>query len=325
MSTSQLFNFSNNGGASSNGQMFNFANGAATPSQSSNQYFSAMPGMSSPNTPGIPTGQSSSFTPMTNNSNRTTSVTPVLKDEGQVYVGGTMNPQFTSDFYGWLQSQMGQGVSPFNESSVLASSGQATQPGQLSAPLTQLLQQLQASFGSNASGSMGDMLATGAPVDQTPAWQAMKTEMGRTIQEQEANLKEQFNVGGGLVGSPYGTAAADYEAQTAKGMNTQLLTAQQQALEAARGRQLQAGALGGSLGQMLQGLDQSSIDRLYQEFIRTSPQYNPLIGNMQAMASLMPSITGKKDLMAQVGAGVNAAYGAMKTGVGAANASSGGG
>src|SRR6267154_4698254 len=46
----------------------------------------------------------------------------------------TFDPHFTSQFYSWLQQQMGGGATPFNLGTPLPGGG-STQPGQLSAGL----------------------------------------------------------------------------------------------------------------------------------------------------------------------------------------------
>ena len=203
----------------------------------------------------------------------------------QYYAGSTLDPNFTKDFFGWLQGQIGQGATPFNLSAVMPSDGSVTAPGTLTAPNNALIQSLMKSF---QTGPMADMLATGSPIDQTPAWQAMVDSMQRTIGENRANLKESFNAGGSLVGSPYGSAATDFESQTAKDLNAQLLGASTTAMEAAKSRQLQATGMEEGFGQYLQGLDQASIDRLLQEFIRTRPEYSPLLNSMYGAATTFP-------------------------------------
>jgi hypothetical protein len=121
--------------------------------------------------------------------------------------------------------------------------------------------------------------------------------MKRNTGENEANLKEQFNFGGGLASSPFGTAMTDFATQTNLDQNALLGQLQTSALESAQGRKLGAeeflgqGAEG--MAQFLQGLDQQSLDRIYQEFIRTSPQYNPLLG-YQGQAALTFPPTNQK-------------------------------
>lgn len=45
-----------------------------------------------------------------------------------------------------------------------------------------------------------------------------------------------------------------------------------------------------SLGQQYQGLDQAAINRQYQEYLRTSPEYSPLLPNYAAAANTFPGV-----------------------------------
>ena len=209
----------------------------------------------------------------------------------------TLYPGFTNQFYNWLQSQMGQGATPFNLSAVLPSSGQATTPGSLTAPLTDINQMLEQFYktgtgGPAGTGTMQSMAQTGNPTDVGPAWQAMIDAQQRNIAQQGANLREQFAFGGDLKSSPFGQAATDFYSQTAKDQNAMLAQMQQQASEAAAGRKLTAGEdllTGGTgFGGMLQGLDQQSIQNMLAEFIRTRPEYSPLLGAEGGAATTFP-------------------------------------
>lgn len=215
------------------------------------------------------------------------------------YTTPTYDPMFTGQFYNYLTQQLGQGTTPFNLSSQLPTSGQATQPGQLTAPMNDLMQQLMQFYSggqSNIPGAsqMTQMAQTGNPIDQTPAWQAMIEAQGRNTEQNAANLREQFAFGGNLKSSPFGNAMTDYYSQTAKDQNALLGQMTAQAGESAQGRELQAqnnifsGAQG--FGSELQGLDQNSINAMYQEFIRTQPEYNPMMQMMAGGATASPSI-----------------------------------
>lgn len=208
-------------------------------------------------------------------------------------------PNLTTDFFNFLKGNVGQGATPFNLSAALPSGG-VTAPGQLSAPINPVLQQLADFYGGGETsipgvGTMQELSKTGAPIDQLPAWQAMIEAQQRNIQQNEAGMREQFASMGNLRGSPYGQAEADYRMQTAKDQNAALLNATAQAQEAAQGRRLSAsGALMNgpagvaSLGEMLQGFDQASIDRLLQEFIRTRPEYSPYLNLLYGAATTFP-------------------------------------
>lgn len=227
---------------------------------------------------------------------------------GDFSVQQPIDPNLTGNLFGYLNSQIGKGVTPFDLSAILPSSGDTTQAGTLTAPNNALIQMLQQFFQTGKGGGPGgDFLSQlaqgGAPgagnqtlqniaqngINAVPTWQTMVDAMQRQIQEGSTNLKEAFNVGGGLVGSPYGTALTDYTTQSNKDLNSILAQLEFQGINTQVGA---AQTLGGEqqgaaqflqgqnqdFAKYLQGLDQSSIDRLLNEFIRTSPQYNPLLG-----------------------------------------------
>jgi hypothetical protein len=196
-------------------------------------------------------------------------------------------PDFTQAFYNYLMTQMGKGATPFNLSAALPSSGQATTPGSLTAPLTDINQMLEQFYktgtgGPAGTGTLQEMSKTGAPTDVGPAWQAMLDAQQRNIGQNAANLREQFAFGGDLKSSPFGQSMTDFYGQTAKDQNALLAQMQQQASEAAAGRRMTAGedlTKGGTgFGEMLQGLDQQSIQNMLAEFVRTRPEYSPLLG-----------------------------------------------
>lgn len=220
----------------------------------------------------------------------------------------TVSPYYqglSSSFANWLLSQEGQGATPFNMSQIMPSSGQETQPGQLSADLTPLLQQLADFFTGQSGGqsavpglsSLNELATTGDPVTALPAWQAAVGAAKQNNQQQAAQLREQFAGSGTVNSSAYGTAAANFSEQTAKDQNAQLLSAQQSALESAQGRKLTASTtlLSGAqqLGQLFQGMDQAAIDRTLQEFIRTRPEYSPLLPFLQQLTTMFGPTTGK--------------------------------
>lgn len=215
----------------------------------------------------------------------------------------SMSPRFTQDFYSWLSQQMGTGATPFNLQSSLPSSGGATQAGDLSAPLNDILSRLRDFYaGKGSSGmpgldTMKSMSDTGMPVDAMPAWQAMVEAMKRNIDRGAADLREQFAFSGNLASSPFGNAAVDYYTQAGKDQNALLGQMSLSAMESARGRQASASeslmGQGGQLGEFLQGLDQDSIDRLLAEFVRTRPEYGPLINAMFGAATTFPPVVNQ--------------------------------
>lgn len=206
-------------------------------------------------------------------------------------------PQFTGQFANMLASQLGKGATPFDLSALLPSSGSATTPGALSAPLTQLLQQLQQFYSTGKGGPAGtdtlqSMSQTGNPTDATPAWNAMVAAEQKNTDRNASNLREQFASAGDLQSSPFANAITDFYNQNTLNQNAQLTTAEQAAQEAAAGRKLSAssdlvsGATG--LGTNLQSMDQQAIQNMLAEFIRTSPDYSPLLGAQGGLATTFP-------------------------------------
>ena len=279
-------------------QMFNFSSNQYGTSPFPNMFASGSgAGFTMNNIPGIPTNQGSQVTPTTLSKSPTPQngvfgqSGPAPSANSQYYAGQPLDPQLTNTLFNWLQEQIGTGLQAFDWSSILPSTGQATEAGQLTAQNNPLLQQLMQSF---QSGNMASMANTGNPIDQTPAWNAMVQSMQQNIQRNQANLKEQFNVGGNLAGSPYGDAMQNYLQGVTSTQNAQLLGAQTSALESAANRQLQATSMEGQLGQTLQNLDQASIDRMYQEFQRTQPQNNPMLQYIMQAATTFPQYLQKK-------------------------------
>lgn len=197
----------------------------------------------------------------------------VGKLPGASYSGRTLDPTLTNTFDQWLMSQMGTGMHPFDLSAIMPSTGQATTPGTLTAPENPILQQLQEFYKTGQGGPLPGVL---------PMWQAEMQQMNIPIQQQLANIKEQFGARGALGSSEMAQALAQFGSQTAADENALLTQATQQALPGME-----------QFGMGLQQLDQQSIDALYQEFQRTQPQNNPLLGYEAGMASLFPPIYGK--------------------------------
>jgi hypothetical protein len=222
---------------------------------------------------------------------------------GNYYGAPTVDPLFTQGYAGYLSSQLGTGISPYNLSAFLPSTGGMSGPGQVAAPLTPELQQLAQFFQTGQGGSPGmqsieQMAQTGDPTDMTPAWQAMVKSETQNTNEQLNNLKEQFGGMGLSDSTTLGTAAGDFATQTALGQNAQLTAAEAQAQEAAAGRQMGASEFltSGSqqMGQFLQGLDQQSISNLMNEYFMTQPQNNPLLSLESQFATAFPPIYGSK-------------------------------
>lgn len=265
-----------------------------------------VPSQSTPIPPGQVTGQgvSSGGTPQG-------PLNPVGQPGGVKNVGSgaaTVNPlypQFTQEFYNYLMTQMGKGATPFNLSAALPSGGSTT-PGSLTAPLNNIDQMLQQFYSTGSGGPAGtgtlqSMSNTGNPTDVGPAWQAMIAAENQNTQNNAANLREQFAFGGDLKSSPFGSAMQQFYNQNTLNQNAQLTQAEQQAQEAASGRQITAaqdltqGATG--FGGTLQSLDQQSIDNMLAEFIRTNPMYSPLLSQMGGAATTFaPTSVGSTGL-----------------------------
>lgn len=241
----------------------------------SNQYGGGWPTMATPgagsyNVP--PSGPYAAQTPS------------IQGTQGGYYTGTTYDPSLTGSLFGYLGGQVGQGL--------------PTYPGQLTAAPNQLYGQLGNLLTGGQSNlpygqQMLQMAQTGNPTDVGPAWEAMKAAEQQNIQQNLAQLKEQFAAGGNLVGTPYGSSVSDYESQTTLGQNAILTQAQQQAAEAAAGRQLSAQQMltGAdlSLGGQLQNISQMGATNAYNEWLRTQPQYNPLLGQAYGAATTFPS------------------------------------
>lgn len=262
----------------------------------SNQFTPSMPSIPAGNAPGtVP--QSGSTMP---------SSTPATY--GLNYLGhGFFNeqpisPQLQNNFGNYLMQNLGKGATPFDLSALFPSSGQAGSQGQLSAPLTQLLTQLQGLFSGQISpsqgGPMGGAFGTLSNVAQNgisavPTWQSMVDAMQRQIGQGANNLREQFASMGALAGSPFGQAMTDYQTQSNKDLNSQLAQLQYQGIQDQLAAASGLMSSSDSLGQFIQGLDQGSIDRLYNEFLRTQPEYNPLLGMTAGLATTFQPILTK--------------------------------
>lgn len=214
----------------------------------------------------------------------------------------TLYPGYTNEYYNWLAQQVGSGVQPFNLSTLLPSTGTATTPGQVNAPLTPLLQQLQQFYSTGTGGPAGSAgllqtAQTGNPTDVGPTWDAIVKAQQQNISQNEAQIREQFASLGNLNGSPFGTALTNFGEQTTLDQNSLLAQMQQQASEAAAGRQMSAqttlnqGATG--LGTGLQTLDQNAIQNLIAQFQNAAPQNNPLLKYLSDASTATTPFSGQ--------------------------------
>jgi hypothetical protein len=177
--------------------------------------------------------------------------------------------------YSWLQSQIGQGMPAY--------------PGQLTAPVDPTISQI----------ASNDYALTD--------FDAVQAAMQHSIQEGQASLTGQFAFAGGLAGSPFGTATADYQNQAA--LNLQSVLAQME--EQAAPTRLAA-------AQSEQSQNQLTLTNAYQEWLRQQPQYNPLLnleyGAANTFAPIYSSSYGTGGLSALLSA--LPAIGGMSTGGG---------
>lgn len=285
-------------GGGGNGSPFNLGTNYRLPlNAGSNQFMSSMPSMPASNAPGVvpPSGS-------------TVPSSDYPANYGLNYLGHgffseqPISPQLQNNFGNFLMQRLGKGATPFDLSALLPSSGQATGQGQMSAPLTQLLTQLQGLFSGqlnpSQAGPMGGAFGTLSNVAQhgisaVPTWQTMVDAMQRQIGQGANNLREQFASMGALAGSPFGTAMSDYQTQSNKDLNSQLAQMQYQGIQDQLAAASGLTSSGNELGQFIQGLDQASIDRLYNEFLRTQPEYNPLLGMTAGLATTFQPILTK--------------------------------
>jgi hypothetical protein len=200
----------------------------------------------------------------------------------------TMFPQLTQALGNELLGQVGQGVSPFNLSTQLPFGG-TTQPGQLTAQANPLLQSLMSAYQggqTNIPGFSALSQIANQGISALPEWQSMIQAQGQNIAQTQGNLQEQLGQTGNLAGTPYGNTMANFGAQTAAQQNALLGQLQQQNILQGQipvAETLMGGAQ--QMGQYGQALNQQAIQNMLNEFIRTSPQYNPLLQAQYGMAT----------------------------------------
>ncbi len=186
----------------------------------------------------------------------------------------TMDPALTNTMLGYLGGNIGQGLPAFNQSVNLPSGGH-TQPGQLSAPMNPVMQQLM-DFMTGKSGP-------GALPGVLPMWQSEMAAMQGPIEQNMANLREQFGSQGALGSSEMGTAMQDYMSQTSADEMALLTSATQASLPQMA-----------SVGMDIQGIDQSAIGRAYNQFQTDLPQNSPLLPYEMNAAQMTPGASYQK-------------------------------
>lgn len=241
-----------------------------------------------------------------------------------------LSPSLSQSYLEWLGTQIGSGLPQFEGNVNLPTGGQS-QPGQLTAPENSTLQALQQFFAGGTSSNpalngLSQMATTGDPINVGPEWQAMVAAMQQPIQQGAASLQEQFANAGAGESSVYGNSLANYynqaNAQEQSLLGTLSTNAQQQAVQ----NQLtaQQGILGAdqTTSQYLQGLDQSSINNLIQNYYATLPQYNPLNSEEYGASTTFPpyvsSQYGTSGLAPALGAAASLAGSFNSTGTGSA-------
>jgi hypothetical protein len=225
---------------------------------------------------------------------------PAAKDSSKnigsgIVATGLQYPGLSQNLAYWLNSQIGQGMSPFNLSTPLPTGGM-TQPGQLTAGLNPLLQQLMQFFQTGQGGNMPGLsnlsnIANNG-VSALPEWQSMIAAQQQNIGQNQAQLKEQFAGMGDLAGSPFGNAESNFMQQTTLDQNALLGQLQQSNIQNIQMPAIQSlfqGSQGMASG--LQNLDQQAIQNMYQEFQRIAPQNNPALQMEGAFGSLYPPTT----------------------------------
>lgn len=139
-----------------------------------------------------------------------------------------------------LQSMAGGNFGPYGSGLQGYGNNQALQryaAGQFTDPASQML--LSNQLGNNQYlNSIAQN--QGNPIDQLPAWDAMRAAQQRNIDEGAAQLAEQFNVSGNRFSTTFGTAAADYMNQAKLNQNALLGQMTANALDSAQGRYLGA-------------------------------------------------------------------------------------
>ena len=158
------------------------------------------------------------------------------------------------------------------------------------------------------------MLESGMPIDQLPAWQAMIEAQRGNVARGGRDIQEAFGAGGAFFSSGSADTLTNYYNQVSRDQNALLGKMTAEAQEAAKMRQYGTGlgvaelatGLGenaanrrflasniantmySQLGQIFQGMDQAAIDRTLNEFIRTRPEYGPLLQYILALSTVFP-------------------------------------
>lgn len=246
-----------------------------------------------------------------------------MSSEGQLAAG---MPQLLHDLDNFMR---GNGPSQGFQATL---SDAATSGLHATLPMS-LVKAQEGTLGAPTPEVLNEAMRTGLPVDQIDAWQHAIQAQQRNIDQNATNLREQFAFRGNLASSPFGQAMTDFYGQTAKDQNALLADMVRQSSESAAGRRVDAGkavldanlgtaglgleagrmqlsneqlaaqnklassqfmtSMQAQIGQLFAGMDQSSINATLQEFIRTNPDYSPLLNMMFGMATTFPPLVNE--------------------------------
>lgn len=220
-----------------------------------------------------------------------------------------LDPGLTTQLASFLSGHVGTGATPFNLSTALPFGG-TTAPGELNAPANPLLQNLMNLYSGKASSIPGaSTLSTIANqgISALPEWQAMVQAMGSNIAQGQAGIAEQLGSTGNLAGTPYGNALANFNAQVTTGQNALLGQLQQQNILEGQIPVAEGLLSGGQqFGQYAQALNQQAIQNKWNEFIRTQPEYSPLLQYIYGLStSFAPALNRAGNTGGGVLAGLN--------------------
>lgn len=294
-------------------------NNNETPGTSSNQFMAGMPSFANPgqsfapygSTPGggnspFPWAANSSGGPSQNPyqvPSSGTTITPTTSNTDSagatntgvsgIVTTGLQFPQEASDWEQYVNSQIGQGLTPYNLSTMLPD-GTMTAPGQLSADLNPIMQQLMQFFQGKGGNAPGENTLTNIAnngISALPQWQSMIAAQQQNIGQQQANLKEQFAGMGDLAGSPFGTSMSNFNEQTTLDQNSLLAQLTQQNIGTQIGVDENMVSGASQFGNQVQSLDNQAIQNMYAEFQRTQPQNNPMNQFAAQMSGQYPPTT----------------------------------
>lgn len=230
----------------------------------------------------------------------------------------TFDPAFTSQFYSFLQQQIGQGATPFNLGTPLPTGG-STQPGQLSAglnPIDQSLMDFYSSGGTKGgTPGMSTLAQFSNGINTLPEFQAMVAAQNGPlgpIAQQEAQMRGEFAKSGSLAGSEYGNSEAAFRGQTAADQNALMAQLTMQGLGMQESAATTLGGMGTQFGQGMQGLNQDAINRQMTEFIRTRPEYSPYLNMLFGGATSSPGAMNSKVGVGAAGAAIGSAGSALQ-------------